>query len=99
MRIAGTKVKLFCFLLKSWIADIPICILVFRINKHACGAMIESLIHLAFVERHPLATRTAETVAADGLGPFLLLQLLPRSEETRVIGHVEHSNCNAPARL
>ena len=63
------------------------------------GAMVELMNHTSNVERYPVAGRTAETVAADGIRAFTLLKLCARAEQAGVVGHVEHPGVSHRPRL
>src|ERR1035437_7975855 len=64
--------------------------LIGQVDDHIRGAMVKCLRHFPFVKRNPITRRAAEAVAADGVGPFRLLQLPARAEEAGVVCHVEH---------
>ena len=62
----------------------------FLVSGDARGAVIERLHHLAFVERHPFAVRTVESIVTDRVSAFLFHKFRSGPELGRVERHVEH---------
>ena len=74
-------------------------VLVLGVHEDAGCAVIERLHHLALIKRRPVPRLVAIAVAANGPDSLILLELFSCAEQTRIVGHIEHTQVFHRPRL